>query len=304
MTSNYELKTSEPLQQQRRLSSQSQLNSWDSFKHHIPRLIITAFVDVIAPLLLYFAIENHMKPFYALLIASSPPLFMTVFKAIWVRSFDAIGFLVFFAFMLAAILAYVLHNPKILLFEKSLFTGVGAIIFAITLIPFECSRFRWRPIVFYFYHDLLPVTRAEFGLPDNLFDSDQYTELKDNNQGYESPNMKEVTEVYTWLYDHSSSFRATCYFMTGVWAVCFSIECVFRYLLILSQAPINLIFIYGQILFMVIVILCVVLQIASMVIERKHTLAYIEQWKMQHISMQQPQKHSLTPSTEILDQVE
>ena len=288
MPTEYELTASEPLQPEL-AALPSEFSSWNSFKHHIPRLIITILIDVFIPLLVYFALKDHMAPVYSLLIASSPPLFMVIFKGIWERSFDPLAFLVCAAFILTAILALLFNNPFILLVEKSWLTGAGAIIFAITLIPFKCGHFRCRPMVYYFYHDLFPVTSAEFGLPDEMFNTDQYTELKDESQRSAASSTKEVAQVYSWLYDHCSSFRATCYFMTCAWILAFAIECIVRYLMIIYGLSINSIFIYGQISFLIAVTTCAILQICTMIVERRHTLAYIAQWKLeQKINVSKP----------------
>lgn len=279
---DYELTVSEPLKP-KQIDSSSRFSSWSSFKHHMPRLLISITVDIIIPVILYFIVRGHMVPVYSLLIASSPSLFMVIFKGIWERSFDAIGFIVSAAFILSAILALLFKNPTILLLEKSWLTGAGAILFAITLIPFKCGRFQCRPMVYYFYHDLFPVTRAEFGLPDGMFETDQYAELQDDNRNRRSAvlNMREVAQVYSWLYDHCSSFRATCYFMTGAWVVAFAIECTTRYIMIISGMSMDAIFLYGQVIFLVIVMACAILQICAMIIERRHTLEYIAQWKLE-----------------------
>jgi hypothetical protein len=300
MASNYELVSSDPLQRQQ-LPSQVKVSSWNTFKHHIPHMIIIILVDLIIPLLIYFALEYRTKPVYALLAASSPPLLMVIFRALWAHSFDAIGCACFIAFIFSAILALVLNNPTILMLEKSLITGVAAVVFAITLIPFQCcpNRCRCRPMVYYIYHDLIPISRAEFGLPDSVFDNDQYTELKDDNKKRELPTVKEVAQLYAWIYDHCSSFRIACYFMTSVWVVAFSVEFIIRFVLISLHLPIGLIYIYGQIVFSVLVVLCAILQICCMAIERKYTLAYIEQWKMENLDVQQSHPHPLSTPTQM-----
>ena len=115
MASNYELAPSEPLQQQK-LPSQVKVSTWNTFKHHIPHIVITVLVDMIIPLLIYFALVHRVKSIYALLIASTPPFFMVVFRAISAHSFDAIGFICFIAFVISAILGLVAkqsYNPSI-----------------------------------------------------------------------------------------------------------------------------------------------------------------------------------------------
>ncbi|UJR17612.1 hypothetical protein I4U23_004508 [Adineta vaga] len=301
MVSNYELVSSESLQRQELSSQKPKISPWNTFKHHIPHMIIICLIDIVIPLLIYFVLENRIKPVYALLAASSPPFFMVIVKIIWVRSFDAIGFVMFIAFITSAVLALVLKSPKILLLEKSLLTGVGAVVFAITLIPFHycCNRCQLRPIVYYFYPDLIPITRAEFGLPDVIFDNNGYIELKDDKKKEILSNMKEAAQVYAWIYDHCSSFRISCYFMTCVWITAFSIEFIFRIIFISLNLSVNSIFIYGQIVFGIVVAGCAILQVCTMMIERKYTLAYIEQWKIENLIVEQLHPYSLSTNTQI-----
>ncbi|UJR19726.1 hypothetical protein I4U23_022860 [Adineta vaga] len=289
MTSTNELIASESSSQQE-LPSKIKISTWNTFKHHIPRIFITATIDMFIPLLIYFILEHRIKPVYALLIAGTPPFLMVICKALWERSLDAIGLVVCVAFFISAMIAVLLNNPLILLFEKSLITGVGAVAFAITLIPshYCCSnKCQWHPLVYYFYHDLIPVKRTEFGLPDSLFNNNQYTELtelNDNMRKQEISQMREASQVYSWLYQHCSSFRTSCYFMTVVWAVAFSIDFIIRFALVMSNLSVNTIYIWGQITFCITTIVCAILQIFTMLIERKHTLAFIEQWKIEHLT--------------------
>ncbi|CAF1041118.1 unnamed protein product [Adineta steineri] len=285
MTSNYEPISSESLPQQE-LPSQSKVSTWDTFKHHIPRIIITCIIDVFVPLVVFFLLENHVKPVFALLAASSPPLFMIAYKAIWERSFDSMGFVVSTCLITTAIFALAFNSPYILLLEKSLLTGIGAVVFTITLMPLQCcpKQFQWRPLAYYFYFDLIPVNRTEFGLPDSVFDNNEYTELTSENNKGKISRMKEATQVYAWVYDHSSSFRISCYFMTSAWAVAFCLDFIIRFILICSDLSIDQIYYWGQITFCILAVLCLILQICTMIIERKHTLAFIEQWKIENLT--------------------
>ena len=207
-------------QQGERLPGKITFSVWHTFKHHIPQFLITILVDVILPLLIYIYLQKQIRPVYALLAASSPPLLMVLFKAVWLWTFDALGFLVFFSFVVTAIVAVVSRSPIILLLEKSLITGILSLIFGITLIPFKCckTRCRWRPLAYYFYQDLVPTKRKDVGLPDDIFDQeteqigDNYTRLKEETFVEKSMVKQEVAQVYEWLYLHCSSFRQSCLF--------------------------------------------------------------------------------------------
>ena len=265
---------------------------WKTFKHHIPRFLLTILMDVILPLVIYFVLQKHTKPVYALLLASSPPLTMVIFKAIWSCTFDALGFLVFFSFAIAGVVAITTHNPIILVLEKSLATGVLSLIFAITLVPLRCcfSHCRVRPLAYYFYKDLVPTNRSQVGLPNSMFDGeeeqigDRYAQLRDGNLCEAKPVKEEIAEVYEWIYSHCSSFRLSCRLITSIWAVGYFLEFLTRIILIAIRLPINKIVLYGHIILSSITLLCIVSTIACIAIERKHTLAFIERWKTEFLN--------------------
>ena len=277
------------LDQQSQTSPKMKFSIWNTFKHHIPRFLTTILVDIILPLIIYFGLQKQIKPVYALLAASSPPLFMVIFKAIWFCTFDALGFLVFITFAISGVVAIITRNPIVLLLEKSLVTGIFSLIFAITLIPFHCChhRCRLRPLAYYFYHDLVPTNRAQVGLPESVFNNeqeqinDQYTQLNEEISSPKLSNKEEVAEVYEWIYTHCSSFRFSCYMITSIWAVGFFLEFLSRLSLIIVNLPVNKIVIYGHVILSSITVLCIVSTIICIANERKCTLRFIEQWNVE-----------------------
>ncbi|CAF1402210.1 unnamed protein product [Rotaria magnacalcarata] len=290
------------LRQQHETPVEIKFSIWHTFKHHIPRFIITILVDVILPLVIYMYLQKYIKPVYALLAASSPPLFMVIFKGMWLRTFDALGFLVFVTFSITAIVAVVSRNPIILLLEKSLLTCILSLIFGVTLIPFQfCKhRCRWRPLAYYFYQDLVPTKRKDIGLPDSIFNDDEdqidnnYAQLKEEVSNDKLSNKKEVSEVYEWLYGHCSSFRISCYFTTSVWSVGYFLEFLARVILILAGLSINKIVIYGHVILSSITVFMILSTILCITIERKYTLAFIARWRSQTLNI--PQNQQRRPS--------
>jgi len=279
------------LNQQSQITPKIQFSIWHTFKHHIPRFLLTILIDVILPLAIFFSIQKYIKPVYALLVASSPPLLMVTIKAIFYRTFDALGFIVFITFAISAIVAIITKNPIILLLEKSLVTGIISLIFATTLIPFHCChrRCRLRPLAYYFYQDLVPTTRTQIGLPENIFNEeeedqidDSYSQLKEELSLPKLSNKQEVAQVYEWIYTHCSSFRISCYIITSIWAVGFFLEFFARLTLIIIHLSVNKIVIYGHIILSLITVLLIVSSIICITIERKHTLIFIEKWNVEH----------------------
>lgn len=255
---------------------------WQTFKHHIPRFLLTLLIDIILPLAIYFTLQKYIKTVYALLLAGTPPLLMVIFKGIWLCTFDALGFLVFITFAVSGLVAIITRNPIVLLLEKSLVTCIISIIFAITLVSFRCCRI--RPLAYYLYQDLVPTTRSELGLPESIFENeneqiaDHYTQLKEDSISIKLSNKQDVNQVYEWIYAHCSSFRFSCYAMTSIWAIGFFFEFLARLILILLHLPVNKIVLYGHMILSSITVLCIILSIVCITIERKYTLLYIEQW--------------------------
>jgi hypothetical protein len=176
-------------------------------------------------------------------------------------------------------------------------TGILSIIFAVTLIPFYLchQNCRVRPLAYYFYHDLVPTTREEFGLPENAFDDeqeqicDQYAQLREEISVPKLSNKQEVTQVYEWIYKNCSSFRNSCYMITSIWAIGFLLEFLSRLTLIVLHLPVNLIVIYGHIILSSITAICIILSIVCIATERKYTLLFIEEWNIKLQQRRTPQ---------------
>jgi hypothetical protein len=271
-----------------------QFSCWHTLKRHIPRFLLTILIDIILPLLIYFGLQRHIKPVYALLVAGTPPLLMVIFKAILSRTFDALGFLIFTGFIISSVVAIITRNPVILLLEKSLVTGIVSLIFAITLIPFHCCHnyCRLRPLAYYFYQDLVPTTREQLGVPDNLFRNEQesinehYSEHEDELLIPKLSDRQEVGKVYEWIYKNCPSFRLSCYVITSVWSIGLLLEFLARLTLILIHLSVNKIVIYGNVILCSATIICTVITIISITRERKQTIILIEQWKIEHLNAQ------------------
>ena len=295
MSSAYELSRTIEQFQHQPVSTKITFSVWHTFKRHIPHFFITIFVDVILPLVIYIYFQTFTKPVYALLAASSPPLLMVIFKAIWLWTFDALGFLVFFSFTVTAVVAVVSRNPIILLLEKSLITGVLSLIFGVTLIPFECckNRCRWRPLAYYFYQDLVPTKRKDLGLPDDIFDSTieqighNYAPLKDEVSINKLTLKQEVAQVHEWLYANCPSFYRSCLLITSIWSIGYLLEFIIRMGLILAHLSVNKIVIYGHIILSTITVLMILSTVLCVTVERKLTIAFLERWRVEHFNIQQ-----------------
>jgi hypothetical protein len=268
---------------------QIQFSIWDTFKPHIPRVLITILVDVVLPVIIYLILQKRTSAVPALLAAGIPPLLMVIVKGILSRTFDALGFIVFIAFGASAIAALITHNPVIILLEKSLVTGLLSIVFGITLIPFHCCHHRCqiRPLAYYFYQDLVPTKRSQVGLPDIIFEDEQSIELYEVDLIPRLTHKQEVSQVYEWIYAHCSSFRLSCYLITSIWSIGLLLEFLARLFLILIKLTVEQIFIYSHLMLTLMTSVLILLTIICITKERKQTLKLIEQWKEEYLNTQQ-----------------
>jgi hypothetical protein len=272
-----------------------QFSLWHTFKPHIPRFLLTIIFDIVLPTIIFLVMPKRVKPVYALLIAGIPPLIMIFLKAIVSRTLDVLGFLVIIGFVISAIVAVATKSAILLLLEKSLITVILSLGFAITLIPFRCCkhRCRWRPFAYYFYRDLVPTKRIQVGLPDSLFDDIQGPNNQQREGEFSVPrlsNKNEVAQVYEWIYAHCSSFRVSCYLITGIWSMGLLLEFLARLIFILLHLSVKKIFILGNIILSSITVVCIILTIICITNERKLTLASIKQWKEKHLNTEQQQQ--------------
>jgi hypothetical protein len=304
MMSSYELTSTSssvsPQQQELQQHMEVRFSLWNVFKRNIRGLSITIAIEIILPLILYFVLEKYIEPIYAFIAASVPVLLMIIFKAIWRRAFDPVGFLICVAFLTSAIVLFITHNPTILLLENSFIMVVYSIVFAISMIPFHLChcRFQVRPIAYYLYQNLIPTVKADIGLPDSAFADEQEQTIDQNAKAsrddvkQKSPEKEEVAEVYKWIYAHCSQFRRTCYLITISFSVAFTLNFLARLTFVLIHLPINSIVIYGYAVPAVTMNICFILSGICIKIERKSTLAYIKQWKIDHLSVTQSKRRS------------
>lgn len=276
--------TSPLLSEQRPRSNPEPFSIWQLVKKHLPNCLLTIFADIVLPLVIYFGLQKSMKPVYALLLAGSPPLAMVFCKAIFLRTFDALGFLVFIGFIISTIVAITTRNPIFLLLEKSINTVTVSVIFAITLIPYRYCfyRCRLRPLAYYFYQDLVPTTRDQLGLPEDLFSNPAYAHHEEEVLLRNGSSQNEISKVYHWLYVNCPSFRRWCCIITSIWAFGLLSEFLARLTLILIHLSVTQIVLYGNIILTLITVLCILSTVICVVQERKKTLAFVKQWIENH----------------------
>ncbi|CAF0831362.1 unnamed protein product [Adineta steineri] len=137
--------------------------------------------------------------------------------------------------------------------------------------------------------NLLPTKRKDVGLPDDIFDDrsksmdgqyvDGISERRAERKAKRKADRKEVTQVYDWMYTNCRSFRCSCYILTIIWSIGFMLEFLGRLALILAHLTTKEIVIWGHVILGVVVLICGILSLICLIIERRKTLRFIKQWK-------------------------
>ncbi|KAG2189302.1 hypothetical protein INT44_004444 [Umbelopsis vinacea] len=125
---------------------------------NVLKVIAMIIMDVALPVLLYFVLKGPLgNPAYALLIGGVPALIMVIFKLVYSKSLDAIGILVFLAFLVSAIVAFASGDARILTFEKSIVTLILGVGFIITVLPIKFRSVRLKPFMLLVIKQLIPL---------------------------------------------------------------------------------------------------------------------------------------------------
>ncbi|CAF1409664.1 unnamed protein product [Didymodactylos carnosus] len=251
------------------------ISTWHIFKRHLPNLILTIIVDVILPIVFYFVLQIYIAPVYAISIAASPPLIMMIIKCMWSHTFDAIGFIVVTALTISAIVTIAIDNPRIMIIEKPCTGVVLLLAFIISLIPIRVRNFKLKPIIFYFYVELLPMEKIQIETDDvddgNNFDYKELTE----DDALPIKTERYISEVYEWIYEHCPNFRLCCYQLTILWCINFSIEVVGGFLIYFSNLNLNAAVIYANLVVQGSRICFAIITIIFVIRERRETLRKI-----------------------------
>ncbi|CAM0134888.1 hypothetical protein VKS41_000541 [Umbelopsis sp. WA50703] len=122
------------------------------------KVIMMIIMDVALPVILYFVLKGPLgNPAYALLIGGVPALLMVIIRLIHSRTVDALGILVFLAFLISAIVAFASGDARILTFEKSIVTLILGVGFIITCLPIKSKKFRLKPFMLLIIKQLVPL---------------------------------------------------------------------------------------------------------------------------------------------------
>ncbi|GAB5586370.1 hypothetical protein Unana1_01270 [Umbelopsis nana] len=125
---------------------------------NVLKVISMIIMDVALPVVLYFVLKGPLgNPAYALLIGGVPALIMVIIRLIYSRSLDAIGILVFLAFLISAIVAFASGDARILTFEKSIVTLILGVVFIITTLPIKFGKARFKPFMLLVIKQLIPL---------------------------------------------------------------------------------------------------------------------------------------------------
>lgn len=167
----------------------------------LPRIATVVIFEVGLPLGLYFGLRQPtgpLSPVWALLVAGCPPLLVVVYNIVVKFKIDGAGLLLVTGFVVAAIVAAVSQNAKVLLLEKSIITGAIGVVFLITLIPFRLTwngrLYRMRPLTYTLSLQFIPADLSYDVEEDQAVDI-PCTPVQRLNQANDEEKVEEQTQM-------------------------------------------------------------------------------------------------------------
>ena len=199
-------------------------------------MLLLLLVDIALPMTLFYILEKHIEPIYALIFASTPPLIKIVIFAIWKKRLEVTGILVVFGFSASVVIATLTNNPRLLMLEKSLISLTIAGFFLCTLLPIQFTIF-WNS----------PHQGEKFVLRPLIFYSTKQVFLLGSMQVIDSEGQKTVEDKYEWLWREISSFRRSCRIITAFWGVAMGLEFIGKLFLIYSSLSLDMLVLWSNV---------------------------------------------------------
>ncbi|KAG0342466.1 hypothetical protein BG000_004486 [Podila horticola] len=195
-------------------------------RKQLTMLLVSMFVDVVLPVVLYYSLKGHISTLAALLISSAPPAIMVPVKFFLYRRVDPIGLLIIFGFLLSAILSVIDGNPRLLLLRDSFVTCATGLIFLGSLLPITLGKFQFKPLTF-------GVTAQMMQTAPRI----RYFR--------EGQMIEENRADFCWKYSHQfrNGMRAT----TLVWGVALMLEFTLRLVFYFSSMTVDQLVLYGNV---------------------------------------------------------
>ncbi|KAJ3167431.1 hypothetical protein HDU88_002353 [Geranomyces variabilis] len=110
--------------------------------------VVNVVANVILPLVLYYALQDHMSLVLALVISGIPPAVYVLYTAIRYRSIEYFGVIILVSFALTLIVAKATDNPRILLLKDSIVLLLMGCAWLFTLLPITRNGERQRPLIY------------------------------------------------------------------------------------------------------------------------------------------------------------
>ncbi|GAB5592615.1 hypothetical protein Unana1_07515 [Umbelopsis nana] len=189
-------------------------------------LAFSLFVDVICPVILYYATRDYISQLAALLISSAPPAVMVIFKLIYYRKVDPLGLIIIFGFVLSAVISIIDSNPRVLLLRESIVTAATGILFLITLIPLKVGKIRLMPMTY-------GVTAQMMAAAPTI----RY--MKDGEM------IEQTRTEFCW--EWCKTFRFGMRLMTALWGCILLLEFMAKLIMYFSSLTVDQMVLYGNV---------------------------------------------------------
>ncbi|GAB5590867.1 hypothetical protein Unana1_05767 [Umbelopsis nana] len=189
-------------------------------------LAFSLFVDVICPVILYYATRNYISQLAALLISSAPPAIQVIFEFVYYRKVDPLGLLIIFGFALSAVISIIDGNPRVLLLRESIVTAATGVVFLITSIPLKVGKIRLMPLTYGIIAQMMAAAPTIRYMKDG--------------------EMTEQTRA-EFCWEWCKTFRFGQRLMTALWGCVLLLEFMSKVIMYFSSLTVDQMVLYGNV---------------------------------------------------------
>ncbi|CAO3609530.1 unnamed protein product [Cunninghamella blakesleeana] len=218
------------------------------------------FVDVGAPVVIYYILKNYTSVIVALIVSGIPPLLHVIISFIYRRKVEVIGCISIFSFILSAVLSLISGDARMALLRDSFTTLVVSVAFLITLIPLRTKWFSIYPLTFLIMKSMLSESP-----PMEWYDED---------------GNKNTLPTHEFLWNNMPNFPKYQYINTSIWGFTLLSEFIIKVIMIeATTLTIDEIVTYSTIVVAVSISLASVASVISSIYVRRKCISFVNEWK-------------------------
>ncbi|KAI8882048.1 hypothetical protein K501DRAFT_295502 [Backusella circina FSU 941] len=219
------------------------------------------------PILLYEILKPHVGQVVAMIIASSPPLAIVIWRMLKERMLDSFGLIAGISFLISGILSIVQPDDQVSAICESLVSLFVGVCCVISVIPIRIGKFEFKPLVFEFTNQVMPRT-------------DQSERLQKHDDARITKHTS-PTKRLDYLYTHMAKFRRDMRVMTLTWGLLLIIAFIVKVIVVMTNTDMFKAQMYGYIIFGLTAFVMMIFTWFYTNVVKGHVFEQVQFWKEQ-----------------------